>query len=159
MNIQGWFSLGLTGLISFQYKGFKSLLQHHSSKASIFWPFFMVQLSHPHITTGKTMAFSIWTFIGKVMSLLFNTLCSFVMAFLPRSKRLSVSWLQSPFAVILEPKKIICHCFHSPPLICHEWRDHTPWSSFFWMFTFKSPYSLFSFSFVKNSFVVLRFLL
>ena len=93
----------------------KSLLQHHSSKASIFWhsAFFMVQLSHPYMTTGKTIALTRRTFAGKVMSLLFNTLSMFVIAFLPRSKRLLISWLQSPSAVILEPppqNKVYCKC-------------------------------------------------
>ena len=87
----------------------KSLLQHHSSKASIFWcsTFFIVQLSHPYMTTGETIALTRWTFVGKVMSQLFNMLSRLVMAFLPRSKHLSVSWLQSPSAVVLEsPKKV-----------------------------------------------------
>ena len=86
----------------------KSLLQHHSSKASILRcsAFFMVQLSHPYMTTGKTIALTRWTFTSKVMSLLFNMLSRFVIAFLPRSKHLLISWLQSPAAVILEPKKI-----------------------------------------------------
>ena len=83
----------------------KSLLQHHSSKASI--PqgsaFFTVQLSHPYVTTGKTIALTRWTFVGKVMSLLLNMLCRLAITFLPRSKRLLISWLQSPSAVILEP--------------------------------------------------------
>ena len=85
----------------------KSLLQHHSSKASILQPsaFFMVQLSHPYMTTGKTIALTRWTFVGKVMSLLFNMLSRFVIAFLPRSKHLLISWLQSPSSVILESKK------------------------------------------------------
>ena len=86
----------------------KSLLQHHSSKTSILQhsTFFIVQLSHPYMTTGKTIALTRRTFVGKVMSLLFNTFSRFVIAFLPRSKRLLISWLQSPFAVILEPPKI-----------------------------------------------------
>ena len=85
----------------------KSLLQHHSSKASIVRcsAFFTVQLSHPYMTTGKTIALTIWTFVGKVMSLLFNMLCRLVITFLPRSKRLLISWLQSPSTVILEPPK------------------------------------------------------
>ena len=85
----------------------KSLLQHHSSKASILQhaAFFIVQLSHPYITTGKNIALTRWTFAGKVMSLLFNMLSRFVIAFLLKSKRLLISWLQSPSAVILEPKK------------------------------------------------------
>ena len=86
----------------------KSLLQHHSSKASILWrsAFFIVQLSHPYMTTGKTIALTRWTFAGKVMSLLLNMLSRLVITFLPRSKRLLISWLQSPSAVILEPPKI-----------------------------------------------------
>jgi len=86
----------------------KSLLHHHSSKASILWcsAFFIVQLSHPYMTTGKTIALTRWTFVGQVMSLLFNMLSRLVIAFLPGSKRLLISWLQSPSAVILEPKKI-----------------------------------------------------
>ena len=86
----------------------KSLLQHHSSKASILQhsDFFIVQLSHLYLTTGKTIALTIWTFVGKVMSLLFNMLSRLVIAFLPRSKRLLVSWLRSPSAMILEPLKI-----------------------------------------------------
>ena len=86
----------------------KSLLQHHSSKASILQhsAFFMVQLSHPYMTTGKTIALTRWTFVGKVMSLLFNMLSRLVITFLPRSKRLLISWLQSSSAVILEPLKI-----------------------------------------------------
>ena len=95
----------------------KSLLQFHSSKASILWhsAFFIVQLSHPYMITGKTIALTRWTFVGKVMSLLFNILCRLVITFLPRSKRLLISWLQSPSAVILEPPKIVCHCFHCFP--------------------------------------------
>ena len=86
----------------------KSLLQHHSSKASIFLHsvFFIVQFSHPHMTTGKTIALTRWTFVGKVMSQLFNMLSRLVITFLPRIKRLLISWLQSPSAVILEPPKI-----------------------------------------------------
>ena len=85
-----------------------SLLQHHSSKASILWcsAFSIVHLSHPYMTTGKTIALTRRTFVGKVMSLLFNMLSRLVIAFLPRSKHLLISWLQSPSAVILEPRKI-----------------------------------------------------
>ena len=112
-----------SGLISFRIDWFdllavqgtlKSLLQHHSSKASILWhsAFFIAQLSHPHMTIGKNIAMTRWTFVGKITSLLFNILSRFVIAFLPRSKRLLISWLQSPFVVILEPKKIKCHCFY-----------------------------------------------
>ena len=96
----------------------KSLLQYHSSKASILQcsAFFMVQLSHPSMTTGKTIALTRWTFVGKVMSLLLNMLSGLVITFLPRSKRLLISWLQSPYVVILEPKKIKSHCFHCFPI-------------------------------------------
>ena len=92
----------------------KSLLQHHSSKASILLcsAFFIVQLSHPYMITGKTKALTRRTSVGKVMSLLFNKLSRLVITFLPWSKRLLISWLQSPSAVILEPKKIVSHCFH-----------------------------------------------
>ena len=91
----------------------KSLLQHHSSKASIFQhsAFFIVQLSHPYMTIGQTVALTRWTFVGKVMSLLFNMLSRLVIAFLPRSKCLLISWLQSLSAVILEPPNKVCHCF------------------------------------------------
>ena len=115
MNIQDWFPLGWTGLISVQSKGLsKSLLQHHSSKVSILRrsAFFMVQLSHPYMTTGKTIAWTRRTFIGKVTSLLFNMPSRLVIAFLPRSKYILISWLQSPSAVILEPQKNkVWHCF------------------------------------------------
>ena len=96
----------------------KSLLQHHSSKASILCcsAFYIVQLSHPYMTTGKTIALTRWTFVDKVMSLLFNTLSRLVITFLPRSKHLLISWLQSPSAVILEPRKIVSHCFHCFPI-------------------------------------------
>ena len=98
----------------------KSLLQNHSSKASILWlsAFFTVQLSHPYMTTGKTIALTRHTFVGKVMSLLFNMLSRLVITFLPRSKRLLISWLQSPSAVILEPKKIKSDTVS--PSISHE---------------------------------------
>ena len=96
----------------------KSFLQHHSSKASVLWcsAFFIVQLSHPYMTTGKTIALTRRTFIGKVMSLLFNMPSRLVITFLPRSKCLLISWPQSPSAVILEPSKIVCHCFHCLPI-------------------------------------------
>ena len=96
----------------------KSLLQHHSSKASKLWcsAFFMVQLSHPYVTTGKTIALTRQPFVGKVISLFFNMLSRLAIAFLPRRKHLSISWLQSPSAVILEPQKIVSHCFHCFPI-------------------------------------------
>ena len=119
-----------SGLISFRIDWFdllavqgtlKSLLQHHSLKASILWllDFLMVQLSHPNMTTGKTVALTRCTFVGKVMSLLFNMLSRFVIVFLPRSKCLLISWLQSPPAVILERKKIKSVSIVSPS-VCHE---------------------------------------
>ena len=101
----------------------KSLLQHHSSKASVLRcsAFFMAQLSHPYVTTGKTIALTRWTFVGKVMSLLYNMLSRFVRPFLPRSKCLLITWLQSPSAVILEPRKIKSATVSTvSPLICHE---------------------------------------
>ena len=101
----------------------KSLLQHHSSKASVFRrsAFFTVQLSHPYMTTGKTTALTRWTFADKVMSHLFNMLSRLVITFLPRSKRLLISWLKSPSAVILEPKKIKSTTVSTvSPSISHE---------------------------------------
>ena len=102
----------------------KSLLQHHSSKALIlkYSAVFIVQLSHPYVTTGKTIALTRWTFVGKVMSLLFNMLSRFVIVFLPRSKRLLISGLQSPSAVILEPPKIKSLTVSIvSPSICHKY--------------------------------------
>ena len=114
----------LTDLISLLSKGLlMSLLQYHSSKASMLWhsAFFMIQLSHPYMTTGKTIALIVHTFVSKVMSLLFNTLPGFVIAFLPRSKRLLISWWQSPSTVIVDPKKIKSVIVSiSSPSICHE---------------------------------------
>ena len=121
-----------SGLISFRSNFFdlltaqgilKNLLQQHSSKAPILHcsTFFMVQLSHPYITTGKTKALTRWTLVGKVMPLLFNMPSRLVIAFLPRSKHLLISWLQSPSAVILEPHKIVSHCFP----IYLPWSDAT----------------------------------
>ena len=105
----------------------KSLLQHQSSKASVLWhsALFMIQISHPYMTTGKTIALTRWTFVGKVMSLLLNMLPRLVIAFLPRSKSLLISWLQSPSAVILEPpQNKVWHCFHCFP-IYFPWSDET----------------------------------
>ena len=118
-----------SGLISFRIDWFdlfgfqRTLKRHHSSKASILHcsAFFIVQLSHPYMTTGKTIALTICTFVSKVMSLLFNMLSRLVIAFLPGSKHLLISWLQSPFAVILDPEKIksVTVSFVSPS-VCHE---------------------------------------
>ena len=121
MNIQEWFPLGLTGLI-LQSKGLSRVLQHHSSKASIlqYSAFFMVQLSHPYMTTGKTITSTRWTFVGKVISLLFNMLTMLVIAFLPRSNRLNFV-----AAVIIcrdfRAWKSVCHSFHCLPI-------YLPWS-------------------------------
>ena len=107
MNIQDWFPLGCTEWISLQSKGLKSLPQHHSSKASVLQcsAFFIVQLSHPHMTTRNIIALTRQTSVGKVKSLLFNMLSRLVITFLPRSKCLLISWLHLPSAVILKPRK------------------------------------------------------
>ena len=104
----------------------KSLLQYHSSKASILQhsAFFLVQLSHPYMTTGKTIALTRHTFVDQVMSMLFNMLSRLVITFLPRRKYLLISWLQSPSPVILESKKIVCHSFHCFPIYL-PWSDGT----------------------------------
>ena len=109
----------------------KSLLQHHSSKASILQhsAFFIVQLLHPYMTTGRAIALTIRTFVGKVMSLLFNVLSRLVITFLPKNKHLLISWLQSPFAVILEPKKIKSASVSTvSSSVCHELMGPVPWS-------------------------------
>ena len=113
MNSQGRFPLRLTGSISLLSKGLSRVFSNTSLKSSILWhsAFFMVQLSHPYIVTGKAIHLGIGTFVGKVMSLLFNMLPTFVIAFLPRSKHLLISWLQSLSTVILEPKKISLSLF------------------------------------------------
>ena len=133
----------------------KSLLQHHTSKTSILWcsALFIVQLSHPYITTGKTIALTRWTFVDKVMSLLFNMLCRLVITFLPRSKHLLTSWLQSLSSVILEPRKIksatVSTVFQS---ICHEGMGLVAMVLVFWMLIFKPTFSLSSFTFIKRAF-------
>ena len=129
----------------------KSLLQHHSSKASIFQcsAFFTVQLSHPYMTNGKIIALTRWTFVGKVMSLLFNMLSRLVITVLPRSKRLLISWLQSPSAVILEPPKIKSVTVSTvSPSICHEVMGPDTMILVFWMLSFKPTFSLSSFTFI-----------
>ena len=131
-----------SGLISFRMNWFdlladqgtlKSLHQHHSSKASVLQhsAFFIIQLSHPYLTTGKTIALTRQTFVGKVMSLLFNMLSSLVIAFLSRSKHLFISWLQSPYVVILDPPKIksLTVSVVSPSSV--KWWDQMPWCLFF----------------------------
>ena len=137
------------GLISFRmdwldllavWGTLKSLLQYHSSKTSVLRrsAFFTVQLSHPYMTTGKTIALTRWTFVGQVMSLLLNMLSRLVITFLPKSKRLLISWLQSPSAVILEPKKIKSDTVSTVcPSISHEVMGPDAMIFVFWMLSFK----------------------
>ena len=139
MKTQDWSPLGWTGWIPLQSKGLSSLLQYHSSKASILQhaAFFIVQLSHPYMATGKTITLTRWTFVGKVMSLLFIMLSRLVIAFLPRSKRLLISWLQSPSAVIYPrlqqliawPLGILCSVTKLCPTLCDP-MDYNPPGSF-----------------------------
>ena len=155
-----------SGLISFRINLFDllavqgtlmSLIQHRSLKASILWPsaFFMVQLSHPYMTTRKTIALTIQTLVSKVMSLLFKMLSRCVIAFLPRSKHLLISWLRSLSAVILEPKKIkpVTVSIASPSL-CYKVAKMGPDATIFvfWMLSFKPPFSLSSLTLVKRLF-------
>ena len=133
----------------------RSLLQHHGLKASILQhsAFFMVQLSHPYLTTGKTTALTIWTFVCKVMSLLFNTLSRFVIAIHPKSKCLLISWLQSPYTLILEPKKMKSDIVSTfSPSMCHEGIRLCAMTLVFWMLSFKPAFSLSSFIFIKRPF-------
>ena len=127
MNIQHWLPLGWTLWISLLSKKLSSLLQHHSSKASILRcsAFFTLQLSHPYMTNGKTIALTRWTFVDKVMSLLFNMLSTLVITFLPRSEHLLISWLQSTICSDFEtPQNKVCHCFHCFPIYL-PWSDGT----------------------------------
>ena len=124
MNIQDWFPLGWTGGISLLSKGLSRVFSNTTVQMH---QFFGTQLSlesnsHIHMTIGKTIALTRWTFVGKVMSLLFNMLSRLVITFLPRSKCHLISWLQSPSAVILEPPKIVCYCFHCFPIFL-PWND------------------------------------
>ena len=132
----------------------KSLLQHHSSKTSNLWcsAFFIVQLSHPYMTTGKTIALTRRIFVGKVMSLLLNMLSRLVITFLPRSKRHLISWLQSPFAVILEPNKIKSDTVSTvSPSMSHEVMGPDAMIFVFWMLSFMPNFSL-SFHFHQEAF-------
>ena len=151
MNIRDWFPLGLTGMISLQSKGLQRVFsKHNSSKASILQhsAFFIVQLLYLYMTSGKTIALTRQTFVGKVISLLFNMLSKFVIAYLPRCKCLLISWLQSPSALILEPKKIKSFTVSIFPLFSHlfamKWWDQMLWSLFFecWVLSqlFHSPF-------------------
>ena len=158
MNIQDWFLLGLIGLISLQSKGLSRAFSNTTVQKHPFFgtQFSLIQLSHPYMTIGKTIALTRWTFVGKVMSLLFNMLSGLVIAFLPRSKRLLISWLQSPSAGILEPKKI--KSLTVSPSIAMKWWGQMPWCLFFeyWVLSqlFHSPLSLSS----RGSLVTLHFL-
>ena len=162
MNIQDWFPLGWTGLdLLAVQETLKSLLQHHSSKASILRcsAFFIVQLSYPYMTTGKTLALTRQTFVDKVMALLFNMLSGLVITFLPRSKRLLISRLQSPSRVTLEPPKIKSATVSTvSPYICNEVMGPDGMILVFWMLSwsqlFHSSLSLSS----RGSLVPLRFL-
>ena len=151
-----------SGLISFRIDWFdllavqetlKSLLQDNSSKASVLWcsAFFMDQFSHPYMMTGKGIALSRWAFAVKVMSLIFNMLSRSVIAFLPRSKCLLISWLQSPSAVIFDAQENkICHGFHCFPIYLHEVMGLDAMILVFWMLSFKPAFSLSSFTFIKR---------
>ena len=153
MNTQDWFPLGWTGWISLQSKAHKSYLQQHSSKASFLRrsAFFTVQLSHPYMATGKIIALTRRTFVDKLMSLLVNMLPRLIITFLPRSKRLLISWLQSPSAVMLEPKKIKSDSVSSVcPSISHVVMGPDAMILVFW--SFKPTFSLSSFTFIKRLF-------
>ena len=152
VNTQCWFPSELTSWISAVQGTLKSLLQHCSSKGSILWcsAFFIVQLSYPYMTTRKLIALTKRTFVDKVMSLLFDMLSRLVIAFLPRSKCLLISGLQSPSAVILEPKKI--KPLTVSPSICHEVMGPDATILVFWMMSFKPTFSLSSFTFIKRLF-------
>ena len=141
----------------------KNLLQHHSSKPSILQhsSFFTVQLSHPYMTTGKTTALTRWTFVDKVLSLLFNMLSRLVITFVPRSQWLLISWLQSPSAVILAPEKNkVCYCFHCWPIFAIKWWDRMPWSSFsvWWVLSqvLHSPFTFIKRLFSSSSLSAIR---
>ena len=159
MNIQDWSPLGWTGWIFLQSKGHSRVfsntpVQKHQfiDPQFSFWGPYM-SFSHPYMTTGETIALTRWTFVGKVMSLLFNMLSSLVTAFLPRSKHLLISWLQSPSTVILEPKKIksVTVSIVSPS-ICHEVMGSDAMILVFWMLSFKPSFSLSFFTFIKSVF-------
>ena len=151
MNIQGQFPLGLIDSISLL--ALKSLLQHHNSA------FFIVQLSHPYMTTGKTIALTTQTFVGKVMSPLFNMLSRLLITFIQRSKCLWILWLQSLSAVILEPQKIkSLTAFTVSPSICHEVMGPDAMIFVYWILSFKPTFLLSSFTFIKTSLVSLHFL-
>ena len=154
MNIQGWFPLGLTGLISLQSnelsRGFSSTsvqkIQFFGTQPSL-WS----NIQHLYLTTGKTITLTLWTFVSKVISLLFNTLSRFVIAFISRSKCVLILWRHSPSAVILEPKKIksVTVSIVSPSICCEVMGLD---AMIFWMLSFKPAFSLYSFTFIKRLF-------
>ena len=156
MNTQDWSPLSTDWLDVLAVQGtLKSLIQHHSSKASILLcsAFFIVHISHPYMTTGKTIVLTRRTFVGKLMPLLFSMLARLVIAFLPRSKPLLISWLQSPPAVTLEPPKIKSVTISIvSPCIYHEVMGPDDIILVFWMLSFKLIFSLSSFSFIKRLF-------
>ena len=161
MNIQDWFPLGLTGLISLQPKGLSKVFSNTVQKNQFFWHavFFMVQLSHTHMTIGKAIPLTIQTFVSKVMSLLLNILSRFVIASLQRSKRLLISWLQSPSAVILEPKKIKSLVVSTAsPSICHKVMGLDAVILVFWMLSFKSTFHFPLSPSSRSSLVLIHFL-
>ena len=151
MNIQGWFPLGYDWFDLLEVQGtLKSLLQHHNLKASILQcsTFFMVRLSPPDMTTGKTIALTIWAFVSKTMSLLFNMMSRFVILFLSRRTHLLILWLESPSTVIVEPKKtksvtVSTFC----PSLYHEVMGPDVKILVFWMLSIKPTFSLSSFTF------------
>ena len=157
MNIQGWFPLGLTGFISLQSKGLSRVFSNTIVQKHQFFGAQPSLWSNSHIHTWllkKTIALTVWTFVGKVMSLLFNTLFRFAIAFPPRSKCLLISWLQSLSTVILEPKKIkSVTVFTFSPSICHEMMEPDAMILVFCMLKFKPAFSLSSFTFIKRFFV------
>ena len=149
MNTQDWSPLGWTGWISLQFKGLSRVFSNTVVQKHQF--FFIVQLSHPYMTTGKTTALTRRTFVDKVMSLLFNILSRFVVAFLPRRRCLFILWLQSSSIVVLEPKKMksVTVSIVSPS-ICHEVMGLDAVILVFWMLSFKPAFSLSSFTFIKR---------
>ena len=133
----------------------KSLLQHHSAKASILWcsAFFMIQLSHPYMTTGKPIYLTIWTFVGKLTSLLFNMLSRFITAFLLRSKHLLISWLKSPAAVnFADQENKVCHYFYFLPIYLNELIGLNVMIFIFWMLSLKPAFLPSSFTFINRLF-------
>ena len=155
VDTQDWSPLGWIGWISLQSKGLSSVFSNTTVQKHQFFSAQLsyVQLSHPYMTTGKTIALTRQTFVDKVMSLLFNMLSRLVITFLPRSKHLLISWLQSPSAVILEPRKIKSATVSTVlPSVCHEVRGPDAMILVFWMLSFKPTFSLSCFTFIKRLF-------